>query len=211
MEISKSELKRKAVHSLSVVYLLIYALLPRPAALGVMTAALVIVGCLEFIRLRRPEVNAWFLNKFGGIHRSSEVMQPSGVFWMLLGCWLTMAVFNNKAIVLPALGFVALGDAAASLGGRKWGRHPWPSNPAKSYEGSACFALVSALVALYFVRWHVAILSAVAVAWVESRAYPWRVRMWRSAKYLTFPNDNLSQPVCSGLVLSLLNLALGKH
>jgi dolichol kinase len=211
MDISSSELKRKAFHSLSILYLLLYAVFPRAIAVGVMTVALLAVGIAEFLRLRRPEVNAWFLKKFGGIHRAEEVMQLSGVFWMLLGCWLTMVVFASKAIVLPALGFVALGDTAASLGGKKWGKHPWPHNPHKTYEGSAFLALTAIAFALVFLRWPVAILGGLAAAWIEARLFPWRIRLWPFKKALVFPNDNLAVPVLSGLALSVLNLTIGKH
>ncbi len=197
MAISSSEIKRKLFHHFSLLYLAMYAFLPRWLALALLGLALVLIGIVEFLRLRRPELNAWFLKRFGGIHRESEVMQPSGIFWTLLGSWLTMTIFTSKRIVLPALGFLAFGDTAAALGGLRWGKHPWKKNPAKTVEGSACFAMVSIAWALCFVRWPVAILSGLATAWVESRPLPW--------------NDNLWVPVLGGLVLSLLNLTIGKH
>ena len=155
------------------------------------------MGLIEFFRLRRPEINAWLMKRFGGIHRESEVMHPSGIFWTLLGCWLTMFVFTEKRIVIPALGFLAFGDAAAALGGKKWGRHPWPKNPSKTFEGSACFVAVCIAWALFFLRWPVAILGSLICAWMESLSLPW--------------NDNLWIPVLSALTLSILNLVLGKH
>jgi dolichol kinase len=179
------------------VYLLIYALVPRWITLALFLAALVLLGMVEFIRLRRPELNAWSLQKFGGIHRPSEITGPSGIFWTLLGCWLTILIFTNKHIVIAALGFLAFGDAAAALVGKKWGRHFWKGSPSRTYEGSAAFFLVSALWALPFVRWPVALLGAAVGAWVEAQPFRW--------------NDNLWIPVASGLALSLLNLFLGRH
>src|SRR5262249_6859395 len=150
------------------------------------------------IRIRRPEVNAWFLGKFGGIHRESEVMSPSGIFWTLFGCWLTIVIFTNKKIVLPAMGFLVFGDTLAALGGQRWGKHPWPKNPQKTLEGSLCFALVSAIWAWAVIRlrWPVAILGALAGAWIEARPLPW--------------NDNFWVPILSGAALSVLNLVLGR-
>ena len=196
MAITRAEIKRKLFHNLVIVYMLAYAFLPRWATLTILGTALVIVGIIEFIRLRRPEVNAWFLSKFSGIHRDSEVMKPSGIFWTLLGSWLTIFVFPERRIVLPALGFMAFGDTAAALGGQKWGKHPWPKNPRKTYEGSACFAAVSAVWALFFLRWPAAIPGAVAIAWLESLPLPY--------------NDNLWLPVVGAFALSVLNLTLGK-
>lgn len=190
-----AEIKRKAFHHLSLIYLLIYAILPRGFALSSLFPVLAVLAGTEFIRLRRPELNAWFLKKFGGLHRPSEILAPSGIFWTLLGCWITMLVFPEKRIVLPALGFLVFGDTAAALVGRKWGKHPWPKNSLKTLEGSAAFAAVCFAWALFFVRWPVAFLSALAGAWIEARPLPW--------------NDNLWVPLLGALALSVLNLALG--
>ena len=191
-----NEIKRKIFHHLSLVYMAIYWLTPRALSLFFFGLLVVVLGGLEFIRLRRPEVNTRLLAKFGGIHRESEILMPSGIFWTLLGCWLTMAVFTNKRIVLPALGFLVFGDTLAALGGQKWGKRTWVKNPAKTLEGSACFAAISALWALLFVRWPVAILGAISGAWLEARPLPF--------------NDNLWVPVLSGAALSVLNLVLGR-
>jgi len=192
-----TEIKRKIFHHLSLLYMVIYGVTPRWFSISVLGLVLLILGGVEFIRLRRPELNAWFLGKFGGIHRESEIMSPSGIFWTLLGCWLTMVIFTNKRIVLPALGFLVFGDAIAALGGLKWGKHPWKSNPPKTLEGSGCFAVLSAIWAIFFVRWPVAILGALSGAWIEARQIP--------------PNDNLWVPLLSGAALSVLNLVLGRR
>jgi dolichol kinase len=191
-----SELKRKLFHHLSLLYLVLYWISPRWVSIGLLGIVLIVLAKMEFIRIRRPEVNAWFLSKFGGIHREGEVLHPSGIFWTLLGCLATMVVFTNKRIVLPALGFLVFGDTLAALGGQKWGKHHWGMNPSKTWEGSASFAAVSAIWAMFFVRWPVAILGALSGAWVEARQLPY--------------NDNLWVPLISGAALSVLNLVLGR-
>jgi dolichol kinase len=211
MSIPSSEIKRKIFHHLSLVYMAMYAFLPRTFVLVVLGIALVGLGIVEFLRLRRPELNAYLIQKFGGIHRSHEVTEPSGVFWMLLGCWLTMLIFASKTVVIPALGCITFGDTAASLGGKKWGRHPWKTNPDKSYEGSACFALISALFALIYVKWPVAILGGIVSAWVEAWRYPLTIRLWPTSVTVRFPNDNLCVPLFSALAFSLFNLVLGRR
>jgi len=192
----KSELKRKLFHHLSLLYMGIYWVTPRWFSIVLFGFILVILGKLEFIRIRRPELNAWFLAKFGGIHRESEILSPSGIFWTLLGSWATIVIFTNKRIVLPALGFLVFGDTAAALTGQKWGKHHWRYNPAKTWEGSAAFAVVSAIWAILFVRWPVAIVAALFGAWVEASPLPY--------------NDNLWVPVLSGAALSALNLVMGR-
>ena len=190
------EIKRKFFHHLSLVYLVVYWFTPRMFSVLFFGFFVLVLGVIEFLRIRRPEMNAWFFGKFGGIHRESEILSPSGIFWTLLGSWLTILIFTNKRIVIPALGFLVFGDTLAALGGKKWGKRPWEKNPMKTKEGSACFAVISAAWAFLFVRWPVAILGALSGAWIESRPLPY--------------NDNLWVPVLSGAALSVLNLALGR-
>jgi dolichol kinase len=184
-------------HYLSVLYMLIYGLFPRWIVLWILGTVLVVLACVEFLRIRRPELNAWFLARFSGLHRTSEILAPSGIFWTLLGCWLTMATFTSKKIVLPALGFLAFGDAAAALMGRAWGRRRWRHNPDKTWVGSGAFALVATVWASAFVHWPVAITSAAVAAWIEARRLPW--------------NDNLWIPFLGASALSVLNLVLGRR
>lgn len=193
-----NELKRKAFHHLSLVYMLMYAFLPRAVVLTILFVALAVVGLVEFLRLRRPELNAKLLERFGGMHRLHEITEPSGIFWTLLGCWLTMFIFTNKRIVLPALGFLTFGDSVAALAGKRWGHlyGHWAKYPDKTYVGSAACAIVCIVWAFFFLNWAVAIVGGFLAAWIESRKWPW--------------NDNLWIPFASGVALSLLNLTIGR-
>jgi dolichol kinase len=198
MHIPYAEIKRKLFHNLSLIYVAAYGLLPRTVTLAILGVALLAVGVIEFLRLRRPELNAWFLGKFGGIHREAEVLKPSGIFWTLFGCWLTMLIFDSRRVVLPALGTLAFADTAAALCGKTWGKHPIHWNADKTYEGSAAFVVAAVVWSLAFrVRWHVALIAALVTAYFESRKLRW--------------NDNFWIPLISALSLSVLNLTLGKH
>jgi dolichol kinase len=196
MDLLQTEIKRKAFHHLSLLYMGMYALLPRVVTLCLLGVILLGVSVVEFLRLRRPELNDWFLKKFGGVHRDHEIMQPSGIFWTLLGCWMTMLVFTNKRIVFTALGFLTFGDAAAALGGKRWGKAHWPNRPGKTYAGTLCFVAVAAGWGLFFLNWPVVLVSALFIGWLESRSLVW--------------NDNLWIPLASGLLLSFLNLTIGR-
>ena len=79
------EFRRKVFHHLSLIYLVIYGITPTWFSIPFFGLVMLVLAGVEFIRLRRPEINAWFLAKFGGIHRESEVMSRSGIFWTLLG------------------------------------------------------------------------------------------------------------------------------
>lgn len=209
-----AEIKRKLFHHLSLVYMALYAFTPRWFALPLLGLALLILSGIEFIRLRRPEVNARFLKAFGGLHRPTEILAPSGIFWTLAGCWLIMMLLEERTLVLPILGMLAFGDTAAALCGRRWGVHYWrslpvepdpsrlswvklwklPANPSKTLEGSAAFAAASFFWIVLFLRPHVALLGVAGGAWVESRKQDW--------------NDNFWIPVGGGLILGFLSLLL---
>ena len=184
-----AEIKRKVFHHLSLVYMILYAVLPRWLMILLLGLALAGACIVEFLRLRRPEINAWLLNKFGGIHRDAEVMSPSGIFWTMLGCWLTMVIFVDKLVGITGIGFLVFGDTAAALVGQAWGKHPWKKNPRKTMEGSAAFAGVSFLWGLLMVRPHGALVGALFTTWVES--LPMRV------------NDNFWIPLAGAFSVSV--------
>jgi dolichol kinase len=173
-----TEIKRKLFHHLSLIYMILYALFPRMISLWFFFIVLVLLGFVEFVRLRRPELNAWFLKKFGGLHRPTEIMAPSGIFWTLLGCWLTMLLFISKAVVIVALGYLAFGDTMAAVCGQAFGTKCWKQNPTKTKEGSIAFALTAVLWALLFIRVFPAIFSAVVTAFTESRRLPFNDNLW---------------------------------
>ena len=183
------EIKRKLFHHLSLVYLILYAVLPRMVMIVLMGLAVVLVGGFEFLRLRRPELNAWIIGKFGGIHREHEVMAPSGVFWTLLGSWLTMVVFVDKLIGVTGIGFLVFGDTAAALVGKTRGLHPWKKNPSKTKEGSIAFAVVSFFWGLLMVKPHGALIGALLTALIESLPI--------------YVNDNLWLPLVGAFSISI--------
>jgi dolichol kinase len=209
-----TEIKRKLFHHLSLIYMAIYAFTPSWFALPLLAVTLVLLSCVEFLRLRRPELNARFLKVFGGLHRPTEILAPSGIFWTLTGCWLIMMLLAERTLVLPVLGMLAFGDTAAALCGQRWGVHYWryqpeepdpsrlswmklwklPANASKTWEGSAAFAAASFFWISLFLRPHVALLGGAAGAWVESRKQEW--------------NDNFWIPVGGGMILGVLSLLL---
>ena len=124
-----TEIKRKLFHHLSLVYMAIYAFTPGWFSIGFLGLILLTLSAVEFIRLRRPEVNDRFLKAFGGLHRPTEILAPSGIFWTLAGSWLIMVLLEEKTLVLPILGMLVFGDTAAALCGQRWGVHYWRDRP----------------------------------------------------------------------------------
>ncbi len=189
----RRELLRKLFHLLSLVYLTLFFLLGRAGILWLLGGWVVVVGCMEFFRLRRPAFNRWLFKYFGAIHRKEEERRVSGVFWTTLGCWLTIFGFGNfPVIVCAALLYQAFGDAAAAIVGRSLGRVRFKiGGRSKSLEGSlACFAACLAA------GWAVGLPTSAAVAGAATAAV---------VELLPVPfDDNLWLPLVSAAVLALL-------
>jgi|GEM_PF-4190317 len=183
---------------LPILYTVFYMALPRALFVPLMTLWTLAFGVFEFLRIRRPEINTRFLHEWKEFYVPSEALHPSRFFWAAFGCWLTIIIFNGSKIVVMALGLLAFGKEAALWGGQKWGKTVWPQNPQKSMEGSACFVLVCLVWGIVAVRlrWPVALLGSLAGAWIEAERWQW-------------PNA-IVLPLLGGLVLSVLNLFLGR-
>jgi len=152
---------------------------------------LLIVSILEATRLRIPSFNETLLRFFGGIHREEELRRPSGILWTLAGCFLTIFLFHDRDIVLAALWYLALGDAAAGIVGRTWGRVRIGS---KSLEGSLSCFLVCWWVGTVCLQSSFGsmetLLGALAATLIEILPLPL--------------NDNLWIPMLSGLALTMM-------
>jgi dolichol kinase len=183
------EYKRKFFHMFCLVYVAIYAYLPRTACLQVMGALGLGIILFEWARLGNAEMNAWMWRWMSALARDWEKSSVSGVFWTWLGSFLTMVIYPQRPVVLAALCFMIFGDAAAAVIGRRWGRHPWHDRPEKTIEGAIAFAVAASLAGLWFLPPLAVIPSALLVAAFESCRLPM--------------DDNLWIPLASGFFLTL--------
>jgi len=137
------EFKRKAFHCLSLLYLAAYHRFGARTTLTLMAVWILLEGCVEWVRLRYPRVNGTLMRLVGNIHRPDEEHRVSGILWTTLGCWLTLFLFGDRPMVVSAaILYLALGDGAAALVGRAWGRTQIGfGGRRKTLEGSlGCFA-----------------------------------------------------------------------
>ena len=142
----KAEVIRKAIHLLALVLPLGMALLGKATALILLvpTTALALAG--DVLRVR----SAWFAGLveriFGFMMRGEE--QPpvggpvtiNGASWVLLSATLLTVIFPIRIAVVAFTMFM-LGDAAAALVGRRYGRIHWGRSP-RTVEGSLAFLVV---------------------------------------------------------------------
>ena len=113
-------------------------------------AALCAIGALIF--------NAFVLPHAGGraIVRPADAMRgyPLGILLYPLAVLLLILAFPHRLdIAGSAWGIMAFGDGAATLVGRRWGRHPLAWNPVKTVEGLCAFVGAGAAAGIGLAWW----------------------------------------------------------
>ncbi|MBI5242002.1 MAG: hypothetical protein HY926_16130 [Elusimicrobia bacterium] len=138
----KRELGRKMFHMLSLAYLAAFHLIGYPRVLLPLAVWLAVVTAVEAGRFLSPDLNRILTGFFRGMIRETEHRAFSGIFHTTAGCLAVILLARGEArIVTAAVLCLALGDAAAALVGKAWGRHRLPGS-AKTVEGSAACLLV---------------------------------------------------------------------
>jgi dolichol kinase len=189
--IPKDEIKRKAFHLLSLIYVFGYWYLPKNVIIFGLGLAIIAVAFFEYIRFKLPKFNVFFKNNFKGFYRLQEADKVSGIIWTLSGAFLAIILFPNKSIVFASLLYLSFGDAAAALVGRSIGKHKMLAG--KSLEGSiTCFVMCFTIGAFLF-NTKFAFVAAIVATLIE--AIPWKL------------NDNFwIQIVNAGVLMSISNI-----
>ena len=148
------EVGRKALHLLALAMPLGMVLVGKVWSVSVLVPlALVAVGA-DVLRARSEGFNQFIRRYFGFMMRMKEmppVGEPvaiNGASWVMVSAALLAVVFPIS-IAVPAFAMFMLGDAAAALIGRRFGRWHWGRSP-RTVEGSLAFLLTGLLfMALY--------------------------------------------------------------
>jgi dolichol kinase len=195
-----NEFKRKAIHLFALAIPIGYSLLPRTPSLLILAPFVLGSILMDIIRLRRLPLHGILQRLLGPVLREHESQDFAGSSYILSASFLCILLFEKSAAV-AAISFIILGDIAAAMIGRKFGKTElklgWPSkkvrrNNRKSLEGSAS-CLVACVVAPHLPLW-VGVVGAVVATAVEGANLP--------------VDDNFSVPLVSGLVMQIL-LKLG--
>jgi len=143
------EVRRKLVHLSSLWMVAAILLLPRGIMIGVF--AFLLAGNLVIERLRSGRaayVTPAYDFFFGRMLRK----EPEPGQWIISGgpyvfaAALAVTVFAPASVAAAAMAVMLLGDTAAALAGRKWGRHKIVNG--KSLEGCAVFLIAGTAGAL---------------------------------------------------------------
>ena len=184
------EIRRKAIHLSFILVPLIYLydLLPKPIIVRGLLIAVAVSIVFELARLHDARVRFFVSRMFRDLVRRHEQKQLLGSTYLLIAAVITIELFS-KEIAVSALGALVLGDTAAALVGRAFGRIRVLG---KTLEGSiACFAV------------------SFVFAWGVVGMEPWLAACGALTatlfELLPIPlDDNFRIPISAGYVMKLL-------
>ena len=165
------EIYRKLIHVSTVAAALLIWALPRPLAVGVLAAGAGTALAVEWLRFRNRWARYHFLRRTRTLLRRHERRRLAGATWMVLAYLLAVLAFPRPVAVAAVL-YNGLGDAAAALVGKRWGRRR--TSWGKSWEGAAAAFLVCLAVGLLVpgVPRPAAVVGALAAAAIEFLPLP---------------------------------------
>jgi len=153
------EIYRKLLHLLALGYPIGYLILGNEVGLPIMIGLSVLALGLDWLRSRSKAAHSFFETGFGFMMRRRERdvlesgMVINGATWVTVSFTVLALLFPTDIAVVSFTLFM-LGDAAAALIGRKFGRTPWARSGC-TIEGSVAFLVV-------------ALGAGLAIAWIAS-------------------------------------------
>jgi dolichol kinase/phosphoserine phosphatase len=181
------EVFRKAIHSCSIVIPVLAASWKTPT-LWLIGSVTVTYLMSEVMRLLGVAVPIFSSVTWRAMRPSEPRMIVVGPFLFGVDIFIAVAFFEPAAATVGVL-VLAIGDSAASLVGKTFGRTTLPYNPGKTVLGSLSLFAVGVLVAIFFVSVPWALLVGAVASLVESLPLG--------------PSDNLLLPLATAGVVAL--------
>jgi len=195
-EISLSaELVRKGIHLFALVIPVGYYLVPFPISISVLGFCAAVSLAIDISRFNNWPLWRLLSSVLTPIIRDHEIKGGfTGASYILSTSAVTIALFP-KEIAIAAITFIIVGDIAAALVGRTWGRHRLVGK--KSVEGSlAC--LMSLILISFFIP-GLPTLAGIFGAFTATVAEALSIRI----------DDNLTVPLTSAVIMLLVMNAMG--
>jgi len=167
-----------------------FAILPHAViTCAVLATAAVWVG-LDSLRLRNPSLNERFTRVLRPLLKRREAHTLTGSSYLLGGASIAILLYP-PAVMMTTLFFIAFGDPAAALAGKRFGRTRFSSG--RSLEGSFAMFATCLFIARWLggFTWPVSTAGAVVAAVTE--LYSGKI------------DDNITVPLLSGAALVALS------
>lgn len=191
----KNELLRKSIHLCSLSIPVIYYFSTRELMLTVLVPMLVFSVIIDFGRHLNPTLKEITIKLFGKImrehERDEEKKNLSGASYVLIAA-VGVIFAMPKIFAITGFAILILGDIAAALIGRRFGRHKFL---AKSLEGTLAFFVVASIIVMItpkveglMMEYMIGIFAAAVGAIAENISYGWA-------------DDNLTIPISIGFTM----------
>jgi len=154
---------------------------------------------MDLLRRVSPAFNEMFVKRtFGKISRPNEAHRVPAATWYLVALLIGLVVLPQPAIEIGVL-VLALGDPAASIAGKRWGRRKLLGE--KSLAGSIAFLLVSTAAGALFLWLTPHGVGGLHILWVALAAASAGTVAELGSYRL---DDNFTVPLLAGGVAALL-------
>ncbi|MEG8946342.1 diacylglycerol/polyprenol kinase family protein [Rosettibacter firmus] len=201
----QSEVLRKTIHLCSLSIPVIYYFITKELALKILIPLLILSLIIDLGRYYFKPIQDFFYNLFGFLLRRHEKDHQkknlNGATYVLISAVLVILIFP-KVFVVTSFSVLIIGDIAAALIGRKYGRRKFLL---KSLEGTLAFFFFSCIVILFtpkiegnILEFIIGFISVAVGAIAENISIGWA-------------DDNLTIPITVGLTMWILYSILFPH
>ncbi|NMC76656.1 MAG: hypothetical protein GYA60_05105 [Candidatus Methanofastidiosa archaeon] len=185
-----SEFRRKIFHEIGLLIPLCYTFFDKKDVIFGMSIMVIVFVFMEFLRLRYNFGNEFIPKVVGKTVRDYEKVDLSAATYFIISSFFTILLYD-KLIAIAAISYNSIGDFFSAIIGKNFGKTKYMGDK-KSIEGSiACFVSCY-IVGLFIFNPLIAVIGALAATFAEG--------------FLIEVNDNLSIPIISGFVLTLVSL-----
>lgn len=165
-KINRLELKRKILHMLigiAALFLIIYKII-NPLIIFIILTIGVFVSLLS-LRIKIPLIS-WFLDNFER-DKDKNKLPGRGIIFAVVGSLLALQLFETN-IALASIIILTFADPISHLVGKAFGKTKSPFDKTKNIEGHIAGAIISSLIAMFFVSPILAIAGAIIAMLFES-------------------------------------------
>ncbi len=144
----KQELRRKAIHMISLSIPIIYSFVTKEFALSILIPLTILSIITDYASRKKSKFRIFYHKLFGKIlrpHEYYDVFALNGATWVLISATICVIIFP-KILVVTGFSVLIISDICSALIGRRYGKHKIFVD--KSFEGMVAF-WVSGIIVIF--------------------------------------------------------------